>query len=81
MLINPPIVVKNGVSGTKIPLEWLPWSKSRGDTGDPKVMWYSVWVRALQEKSFRYCVIKYDMSVNEKNICSYQTGTSNIFTD
>lgn len=54
MLISPPTVIREHVTGTEIPLEWPPWNRARGDTGDPPIMWYSVWIRTTAESSFRY---------------------------
>ncbi|KAL4236769.1 hypothetical protein ACF0H5_005154 [Mactra antiquata] len=81
MLINPPIVVKNGVSGNKLPLEWLPWSRSRGDTGDPKIMWYSVWIRALDEKKFSMVTVVPEVNCQEYSRCNYTIADLKPFTN
>jgi len=53
MLINPPEIKKDDVTETEVPLEWRPWNKRHGDTGDPPIVWYSIWMRKVGEDDFR----------------------------
>ena len=53
MLLHTPSIIKSSLTGSEIPLEWPPWSRLRGDTGDPPIMWYSVWLRTVKEPNFR----------------------------
>ncbi|XP_060596915.1 receptor-type tyrosine-protein phosphatase F-like isoform X1 [Ruditapes philippinarum] len=71
MLINPPNIIREQVTGTEIPLEWPPWSRSRGDTGDPPIMWYSVWLRTLGESSFRMLSVVPEVQCYERSACNF----------
>lgn len=70
MLINPPEIRKDDVTATEVPLEWLPWNQRRGDTGDPPILWYSVWVKKIGEKDFRWVMLPTNIGLMIEKKCN-----------
>jgi len=71
MLISPPRVLKEQTSGTEVTLEWPPWSRARGDTGDGPVAWYSVFMRGHNDNEYRYDAFLWSSS-DSLDMCSNQ---------
>ncbi|KAL8625684.1 hypothetical protein ACOMHN_043959 [Nucella lapillus] len=45
-LNDPPGVVHGTITAENATVEWRRWNPERGDPGDPKILWYSVYMRA-----------------------------------
>ena len=54
---------------TELSIEWPVWTHQRGDTGDPPIMWYSVWVRASTEAAFR--MVGRALQIICGDVCNY----------
>ncbi|KAK3091539.1 hypothetical protein FSP39_020606 [Pinctada imbricata] len=53
VLVRPPFVSEEGPGVTDITIKWLPWSQSRGDKGDPPILWYNIYLRDIKSNSER----------------------------
>ncbi|KAH3848630.1 hypothetical protein DPMN_091010, partial [Dreissena polymorpha] len=71
MLITAPRVVKERTTATSAHLEWPPWSRERGDTGDSPIMWYSVFARANTGNEFRLQSVVPEVKCQEYTVCNY----------
>ncbi|XP_041359099.1 receptor-type tyrosine-protein phosphatase T-like isoform X2 [Gigantopelta aegis] len=71
-LNTPPSVVKGSITSRNITIEWHKWSRPRGDTGDKPILWYSVYVKAETDTSYRNAGIVYNLFCERK--CSYTVG-------
>ena len=55
-----------GVSAVSI--EWPPWSRSRGDIGDPPILWYNVWVNKVGRPPEKVDIVT---QMNCRGMCRY----------
>ncbi|CAG2219431.1 PTPRK [Mytilus edulis] len=49
-------------------IEWPPWSRSRGDVGDPPILWYDVWMNKVGRSPEKYGIVTH---MNCRGMCRY----------
>lgn len=70
-LNSKPRVPPELIGAINMTIEWPPWNPRNGDTGDPPILWYSIWVKTSLEKNFRMMGYVYHTFCRGKRVCSF----------
>lgn len=65
----PPVLSPDGVEPTELTIEWSRWDFKNGDTGDPPILWYNVWIQDHTQTKFVRIGMVFDMFCGEN--CNY----------
>ncbi|KAL5021811.1 hypothetical protein ScPMuIL_000966 [Solemya velum] len=65
----PPVISPDGVEPTELTIEWSRWDFKNGDTGDPPILWYNVWLQERGQTTFERIGMVFDMFCGET--CNY----------
>lgn len=68
LLKNAPNVSVKGPGISSVIIEWPPWSRSRGDVGDPPILWYDVWMNKVGRSPEKYGIVTH---MNCRGMCRY----------
>ncbi|XP_071143236.1 receptor-type tyrosine-protein phosphatase kappa-like isoform X5 [Mytilus edulis] len=68
LLKNAPNVSMKGPGISSVIIEWPPWSRSRGDVGDPPILWYDVWMNKVGRSPEKYGIVTH---MNCRGMCRY----------
>ncbi|CAC5399546.1 PTPRM [Mytilus coruscus] len=68
LLKNAPNVSVKGPGISSVIIEWPPWSRSRGDVGDPPILWYDVWMNKVGRSPEKFGIVTH---MNCRGMCRY----------
>ncbi|KAJ8306526.1 LOW QUALITY PROTEIN: hypothetical protein KUTeg_017071 [Tegillarca granosa] len=78
-LTQPPFLTEEGIGVNELTIQWKPWARERGDTGDPPILWYNIWVQKFGEKSDKMVgIVTY---FNCTHFCKYTVTDLNANTE
>lgn len=68
LLKNAPNVSLMGPDASAVTIEWPPWSRSRGDTGDPPILWYDIMMNKVGMSPEKVGIVTH---MNCRTMCRY----------